>query len=51
MGMGNGEGNGNMCNMLFLQVLHAILKTMQWKGFPPWMHTGWEEIAIMTGPW
>lgn len=32
MGKGKGERDGDICNMLFLQFLHAIMKTTQWKG-------------------
>lgn len=39
MGKGNGERDGDICNMLFHQFLHAM-KTTQWKGifFPPDAH-------------
>lgn len=33
IGKGNGKRDGDICNMLFLQFLHAIMKTTQWKGF------------------
>lgn len=33
-GREKGKGEGDICNMLF-QLLHAIMKTTQWKGFFP----------------